>query len=137
MLNLILQHNIFEYDSKLYRQLIGTSMGSKPAPDYSNNFMARRIDLHIKTIARKYTEGNIPLLLLKPFLDDILTVFVGSTRNLHKFISEINKIHPAINFTMSYTSIKGEDLDQRCSCPEQNLFLSLTLHYQLKKEKFQ
>ena len=66
-LNLILEYNIFEYDSKLYRQLIGTSMGSEPAPDYSNNFMARRIDPHIKTIARKYTEGNIPLLLLKLF----------------------------------------------------------------------
>ena len=41
LLELILSQNIFEFDEKLYRQEIGTSMGGKPAPDYANIFMAK------------------------------------------------------------------------------------------------
>ena len=48
LLELVLQYNIFEHDSTLYRQQIGTSMGSKPGPDFSNIFMARRIDIEIR-----------------------------------------------------------------------------------------
>ena len=52
----------------MYRQNIGTSMGSKPAPDYSDIFMARRIDPFIKQLAKIYTEGNVSLRILKLFL---------------------------------------------------------------------
>ena len=115
LLELVLKENIFEHDSKIYRQQIG----SKPAPDYANIFMARVIDPHIRSVAQKYTEGNIPLNILKLFLDDIFTIFIGTTKNLHKFFEEINKIHPAITLTMSQTSIPEEDLENRCSCLKQ------------------
>ena len=36
LLELILTQNIFEFDEKLYKQLIGTAMGCKPAPDVAN-----------------------------------------------------------------------------------------------------
>ena len=113
----------------MYRQEIGTSMGSKPAPDYSNIFMARKIDPFIKLIARKYTDRNVDLKILKRFLDDIFTIFLGTTKNLHKFIEEINKIHPAIKFTMAHTSVLEEDISDRCSCPPQNSipFLDVSL----------
>ena len=64
-----------------------------------------------------------------------MTVFVGSTRNLHKLISEINKIHPAINFTMTHTSIEGDELHQRCSCPEQNSIPFLDTSLSIKEGK--
>ena len=117
MLELVLKFNILEFDSKLYRQQIGTSMGSTPAPSYSNISMARRLDQKIKNTLQKNTLGNTPLNLLKRFLDDIISIFYGSSKNIHKFLEEINKIHPAIKFTMQHTSIPGEDPNLRCSCP--------------------
>jgi hypothetical protein len=110
-------------------------MGSKPAPDFSNIFMARRIDIEIGKIAKKYTEGNISLKLFKRFLDDILAIFIGSTKSLHKFIKEINQIHPAIKITMSHTSIIGEDNDSRCSCPEQKSIPYLDTSLSIKNGK--
>ena len=135
LLELVLQENIFENDSKLYRQQIGTSMGSKPAPDYANIFMARVMDPQINVIAQKYTEGNIPLNILKCSLDDIFAIFVGTTQNLHKFIEDIDKIHPAIKFTMSHTSIQDEDLRTRSSCPEQQPIPFLDTSISIKEGK--
>ena len=135
MLELVLQYNIFEHDSTLYRLQIGTSMGSKPAPDFSNIFMARRIDYEIRKIARKYTTGNLSLKMFKHYLDDILAIFIGSTQSLHKFIQEINKIHPAIRLTMSHTSIPGEANDLRCSCLEQQSVPYLDTSLSMKNGK--
>ena len=61
MLELVLKFNIFDFDSKLYKQEICTSMGSTPAPSYSDIFMARRLDQKIKNILQKYTFGNTPI----------------------------------------------------------------------------
>ena len=83
----------------------------------------------------KHTEGNIPLPLLKRFSDDILTIFIGSTKNLHKFINEINNIHPSINFTMSHTSVEGEEEEQRCSCQEQKSIQFLDTSLSIKDGK--
>ena len=48
LLELIFKFNIFEFNSELFFQLIGTAMGTKPAPSYANIFMARRIDNKIE-----------------------------------------------------------------------------------------
>ena len=91
--------------------------------------MARRIDPFIKQLAKIYTEGNVSLRILKRFLDDIFTIFDGTTKDLHNFIEEINKIHHAIKFTMTHTTIIDEDSNLRCSCPPQhsNPFLDISM----------
>jgi hypothetical protein len=43
LLELVLKKNIFELNGQLYKQLIGTAMGTKCAPNYSNIFLARKI----------------------------------------------------------------------------------------------
>ena len=40
LLEMVLKSNIFEFNSELFLQLIGTAMGTKCAPNYSNIFMA-------------------------------------------------------------------------------------------------
>ena len=50
--NTLLQYNIFEHDYTPYRQQIRKSMGSKPPPNFSNIFMARRINYEIRKIAK-------------------------------------------------------------------------------------
>ena len=71
MLELVLKYNIFELNKELYLQLIGTAMGSRPAPSYANIFMAKKIDPLISEIATRINNGENPLLFFKRFLDDI------------------------------------------------------------------
>ena len=111
MLELVLKNNIFEFNSELFIQLIGTAMGSKPAPSYANIFMAKRIDSLIRNLARTTNDGVDPLDLLKRFLDDIFLVYTGSVRSLHLFLSELNKIHPSIKFAIQF-------LDTSCKIKE-------------------
>ena len=40
---------------------------------------------------------------MKRFLDDIFKIFVGSSKQLHRFFDEIITIHPTIKFTMRHT----------------------------------
>ena len=44
LLELLLKYNIFEFNGDFFQQIIGTAMGSKPAPPYANIFMSRKID---------------------------------------------------------------------------------------------
>ena len=91
LLEIILKHNIFEFNGELFLQEIGTAMGTRPAPPYANLFMVRRIDNMIEYLSRKYKEnGILALKFLKRFLDDIFMIFLGSTKNLYTFIEEIN-----------------------------------------------
>ena len=73
LLELLLNNNIFEFNSELFLQLIGTAMGTRPAPSYANIFMAKKIDPVIKDLANRI--DNDPLCFFKRFLDDI---FMGN-----------------------------------------------------------
>ena len=84
LLEIILKYNIFEFNDELYLQLIGTSMGTRPAVSYANIFMARRIDNRISTLATQIENGNNLLLCFKRFLDDIFSIYTGTLENLHK-----------------------------------------------------
>ena len=121
LLELILKYNIFEFNSDLYLQLIGTAMGTKPAPSYANIFMARRIDNMIKELAAKFGDGVYPIRFLKRFLDDIFMIFTGSIENLHLFLDELNTVHPTIKFTMNHTFPNNppsvENPAPPCQCP--------------------
>jgi hypothetical protein len=62
-------------------------MGTKPAPSYADNFMARRIDQRIMDLAKKYGKLNQnPLTIFKRFLDDIFTIFCGNSKDLHHLL---------------------------------------------------
>ena len=113
-------------------------MGSKPAPSYANNFMARRIDNQILEIAEKYIEGGqIPIRFMKRFLDDIFQIFQGATKKLHQLFDEINTIHPNVKFTMSQTSLPEESEESRCSCPPQESIPFLDTSCKIKNGKIE
>ena len=52
-MEIILKNNLFNFHDELWRQKIGCAMGTKPAPSYADNFMARRIDNQIIALAQK------------------------------------------------------------------------------------
>ena len=114
MLRIILKNNIFTLNEDTYTQEEGSGMGPKHTPHYADIFMGRKIDPVIQDIAKKYEEGEIDF--MKQFLDNIFKIFIGTTKNLHLFFDEINKIHPSIKFTMSHTSNSKETIETKCSC---------------------
>ena len=117
LLEIILKYNIFEFNQELYQQVIGTAMGTRPAPPYANIFMANKIDNKIKEVASKINDNEEDSIkILKRFLDDIFMIYVGSTKNLHNLLKEINKIHPNINLTMSHTLNISEQISSKCEC---------------------
>ena len=121
VLEFILKYNIFEFNQELYQQVIGTAMGTRPAPPYANIFMANKIDDKIKEAASKMKDSEEDSIkLLKRFLDDIFMIYFGSTKRLHNLLKEINKIHPNIKLTMSHTSIISEPTISKCECEERD-----------------
>ena len=117
LMELILKSNLFEFDKEIYQQLIGTAMGSKPAPNYANIYIARRLDRIIRNLGEKYgTDGKSSLIMLKRFLDDIFSIFFGTTKQLHKLFKEINEIHLTLKFTFEHTNPDGELIEDRCDC---------------------
>ena len=95
LMELLLKHNLFEFHSATRRQEIGSAMGVHPATSYANIYLARRIDKYITDLSKNYQKGEAScLLLFKRFLDDIFQIFQGTTRQLHAFFDDINRIHP-------------------------------------------
>ena len=121
LMEIILRNNLFNFHDQLYRQEIGCAMGTKPAPSYANIFMARKIDQKIIELAQKYgTNGINPISLFKRFLDDIFSIYKGTTKNLHKLFEEMNNIHASIKFTMNHSSPKNESESDKCECEQQS-----------------
>ena len=104
LLEIVLSENIFEFADELYKQNVRTSMGTNPAPHFANNFMAK-IDKKIWEIAKILQETeNFTIKTLNRFLDDLISIFLGSTKSLHRLWEEMNKIHPSVKFTMQHTT---------------------------------
>ena len=116
----VLENNVFEYDEKLYLQLIGTAMGTESAVNYANLFM-KTIDILIKDSAIKHkrlqlnhnpntdsdqdnsnTDSNSDIHTMWRFIDDGFLLWLGTEQNLIKFIALLNTLHPTIKFTASF-----------------------------------
>ena len=118
LMNLIQKYNIFEFhDGQLWKQLIGVAMGTHPAPPFADIYLARRIDEQIRILAQKYgRDGKSSIMIMKRFLDDILKIFRGTTKELHMLLDDMNKIHPTLKFTMTHTTVESEEDIDKCDC---------------------
>ena len=92
-------------------------MGSKPAPDYANIFMAE-IDEQILQLATSKFPHSLKIKFYRRFLDDIIIVLKGTTSIIHKFLNAVNNINETIKFTIQHTTpynISCEDCE-KCEC---------------------
>ena len=81
MTKVILYNNIFSFHDSLWKQNIGATMGSKPVPAYTDNFIAEEIDPKVRALTEKYNKiDQKSLQLLKRFVDDIITLLNGTTK---------------------------------------------------------
>ena len=97
LLTLVLESNFFEFNDKLYRQLIGTAMGTKVACSYACLFMAFH---EVKKLLGEWN-GGMPH-LWRRFIDDIWFLWYHGEEELQRFIAHLNSSHRLIKFTATY-----------------------------------
>ena len=100
----VLKNNIFEHNSKTFKQKQGTAIGTKMAPPYAILFMSDLEDEFLK---------NSPL---KPFvwwryIDDIFMIWQHGEAKLQEFLKNLNSCHPTIKFTADHSPEKINFLD--------------------------
>ena len=103
LLNLVFSCNFFQFGKDLYRQIIGTAMGSPSAVNSSTITMGMLIDPIMRQMATQIEPDTDLIRKFGRFLDDIIFIWLGSVDNLETYLTNINKIHPTIKFTHSYT----------------------------------
>ena len=120
---LILSENIFEFDKQLYRQNIGTAMGTPVAPSYANIFMSM-IDTMLNSLTTQLNNGMNPFISYYRYIDDIFIVYKGPMNVLQLFLEEINNIHDSIKFTSDMSSPFScsipHDINYDCFCHTSN-----------------
>ena len=104
MADFVLKNNLFEFDSKFYQQISGTAIGTKFAPPYACTFMD-----HIETEFLKMQE--IKSWFWKRFIDDIFFMWTEGEESLEKFLEDLNKSHPNLEFTYKKSKDKINFLD--------------------------
>ena len=104
MTDFVLKNNFFEVDSKFYKQISGTAIGTKFAPPYACIF----ID-HIETEFLK--TQDIKIWFWKRFIDGIFFIWTESEESLEKLLEILNKLHPNLKFTYEKSKEKINFLD--------------------------
>ena len=107
MLQFILNHNIFQFNARTYKQIRGVAMGTRMAPTFANLFMA---DVEEDLLRRASTRFPSPLLWMR-YIDDIFLLWPGSPQQLCDFVDFLNTGHPTINFTLQYDMHSIDFLD--------------------------
>ena len=129
---LVLELNTFEFHNKYFRQVSGTAMGTKMAPNYANVFMG-------KLESQFLSECPVKPLIYKRFIDDIFLVWSHTEEELVDFVDRYNAAHPSIHFTHSYSQTEINFLDVTVKIEDGKLATSLYrkptdrqqyLHYQ-------
>ena len=116
-MEIILNNNIFSFHESLWKQKVGAAMGSRPIPDYADNYLAHTTDKYLQDIGKNYDIDNEKAIqLLERFLDDYFSIFLGTTKELHQLLEEVNRINPNIKLTMKHTKVDGEAEENSCNC---------------------
>ena len=101
LLNHVLSSNIFEFDKKLYKQMIGTAMGTSCAPSYANIFMGE-IDEKILALSKTISNKG-PIIFYKRYIDDIFLIWDDAVDSLTIFLDKLNYLHPTLRFSATFT----------------------------------
>ena len=94
----------FEHNEMFYKQLRGTSIGTKMAPPYAVVFMGKLEEDFIKGQRLK------PMVWWR-YIDDIFMLWEHGEKELKAFLEALNSCHPTIKFTAEYSKEKINFLD--------------------------
>ena len=100
MMRVVLTMNTFEWDKKLYRQVMGTAIGTRAAPTFCGLFMG---DLEERLLSLWASlEAECDPEDWWRFINDVLFWWTGTPGDLLIFINFVNSIHPNIKFTCDF-----------------------------------
>ncbi|XP_076466231.1 uncharacterized protein LOC143297695 [Babylonia areolata] len=102
----VLKNNVFTVEGQLYRQSLGTAMGTPMAPSAANLFMGRLEERTLQDSPVKF-----PSQYWNRFIDDIFLLCTDSEEKLQQFLHFINTVHPTIKFTASTSETSLPFLD--------------------------
>lgn len=121
LLTLVLSHNYFSFNNKMYQQKDGLAMGSCLA-----SLVA---DIFINNLECKFFKENpqivSKIIYYKRYVDDIIILFDGTVEEIEDFAKQMNKMHPNIIFTVEHQTEKGLN------------FLDLSISNSNNRHKFQ
>ena len=89
-----------------FLQLVRTTMGTKADPPYANLFMGR----HEETIWEAYI-WEIPF--RNTFIDDVILIFIGTTKQIQSIKQFMNNLYPTIRFTFEQSTQEISFLDMK------------------------
>ena len=92
--NLVLTKNYFTFNNSLYRQIQGTSMGTRMIPSYANIFI-KYIEIQLID-----TSPKKPKMWLR-FIDDIIMIWGHGRNELENLIHLANNLHQTIKFSFT------------------------------------
>ena len=108
LLNLVLKCNNFRFGEEEFLQINGTAMGTRVAPTYAVIFMNHFEQQHIYSY-----QGPGQIRKWFRFIDDIWSIFRGSSVDVQKFMEHINNVHSSIKFTGDFSKDEVIFLDVR------------------------
>ena len=100
----VLENNVFEFGGRIFRQKLGTAIGTKFAPAYANLFMA--------DLEKRLLDGAVdkPLVWLR-YIDDVFFIWTHGQSKLDSFLEYLNGFHQTIKFTSESSMEKVSFLD--------------------------
>ena len=113
-LRFILQNNYMHFNGNIYKQKLGTAMGTiKVAPTYATLVLGYLEKKLYDTVNEKYGDQFKTYLTnsWKRYLDDCFIIWEESEEKLNEFYDIFNNLHPQINFTMEYNRKQLSFLD--------------------------
>ena len=96
--SLVLENSYFEFNYRVFRQKLGTAIGTKFAQAYASLFMNR---LEERLLV---SWDKIPLVWMR-YIDDIFFIWTLGEDCLQEFISYLSSSHRTIKFTSEYSAI--------------------------------
>lgn len=104
LLELVLHHNVFQFNGITYRQKHGTAMGTSLAPPFAILYMASLEEPFIQS-------RTLKPLLYKRYIDDVFMIWQHGIEELRLFIRYFNQLRPRIQLTFESSSTEINFLD--------------------------
>ena len=125
---LVLKSNVFIFGNGIYKQIMGTAMGTPMAPNYANLFMAKFEEDLIESF---YSSTGLKLVVWYRYIDDIFMIWSGGNETLDKFLtfaqefSKSRKMKSVIKFEINKSDEKVNFLDVTVGIKNGSLCTSL------------
>ena len=104
ILSFILKHNYFIFADKPFKQVQGTAMGTKMAPQYANLFM--------DVLEREFmTSQPLKPMVWRRYIDDVFMIWQHGEDELEDYMNKLNNFRPTIKFTYTKSTSSVEFLD--------------------------